>query len=175
MNPTNRYHLWLAELSPGEPGGSMQLGGQIEIAAPRQAVWGRLTDPHYIAECVPAQASIETLDDRNLRVTAEVGNGFMRTTVTVEIEMTEMTPPERASATATAAVMASPLVATGSLVLEEIGPSLTGVQWSAEVTLGGMLVGFAAMVEGPLKRGIADTLDCLKARIEAEAAPLGAV
>jgi len=148
----------------------MHLEGQTEIAAPRQRVWESLTDPHFVAGCVPAQAAIEFVDERNFRVTAEVGNGFMRTTITVEIEITDLSEPARASATATAAVMASPLVATGSLNLDELEPELTHVGWFAEVTLGGMLVGFGGMVQAPLEKGIGSTLDCLKARIEAEAA-----
>ena len=67
-------------------------------------------------------------------------------------------------------VMASPVTATGTLVLEEIAPNLTRVSWSAEVTLGGMLVGFAGMVQAPAQDGIGRTLECLKAKIEAEAA-----
>jgi len=152
----------------------MHLEGEVEIAADRRRVWDALTDPHAVAACLPGDPAIEYLDERNFRVTAEVGNGFLRTTITVEIELTELAEPERAQANATAAVMASPAAATGSLILEQLGPALTRAGWSTEVTLGGMLVGFAGMVQAPLQNGIARTLECLKARIEAEANGPGA-
>jgi hypothetical protein len=147
----------------------MQLAGEIEIAASRRRVWDLLTDPHQVAGCVPGDPKVEVVDERNLRVTADVGNGFFRTTVTVEIELAELTAPERATAKATAAVMASPVTATGSLDLEELGPNLTRAAWTADVTLGGMLVGFAGMVQAPVQGGVDRTLECLKAKIEAEA------
>jgi hypothetical protein len=148
----------------------MQLSGETEIAAARKPVWDVLTDPQQVAGCLPGVPHIEIVDERNLRVTAKVGSGLFKTTATVEIELTELAEPERASASATGAVMASPVTATGTLVLEEIAPNLTRVSWSAEVTLGGMLVGFAGMVQAPAQDGIGRTLECLKARIEAEAA-----
>ena len=146
----------------------MLLRGESEIAAPRQRVWDVITDPHQVAECVPGDPKIEVVDERNLRVTAQVGNGFFQTTVTVEIELTDLAEPERAGANATGAVMASPVSATGSHVLEELEPNRTRVSWSAEATLGGMLVGFAGMVQAPLQGGVDRTLECLKAKIEAE-------
>ena len=148
----------------------MQLSGEMEIAATRKAVWDVLTDPQRVAGCLPGDPHIEIVDERNLRVTAKVGSGLFKTTATVEIELTELAEPEHASANATGAVMASPVTGTGTLVLEEIAPNLTRVSWSAEVTLGGMLVGFAGMVQAPAQDGIGRTLECLKAKIEAEAA-----
>jgi carbon monoxide dehydrogenase subunit G len=146
----------------------MHLEGETDIAAGRPRVWAVLTDPHAVADCVSGEAKIEFLDERNFRVTGQVGNAFMRATVTVEIELTELVEPERARASATAAVMGSPVVATGSLTLEEAGSASTRASWSAEVTLGGMLASFAGMVQAPLQEAIERTLDCLKTRIEAE-------
>jgi hypothetical protein len=148
----------------------MQLSGETEIAAGRQRVWDVLTDPHRVADCLPGSASIEILDATNFRVTAEVGNAFMRTTLTVEIELTDLIEPESAGANATAAVMASPVSATGSLQLDELESGSTGVAWTAEVTLGGMLAGFAALAQGPVQDGVDRTLECLKDVIEAEEA-----
>jgi hypothetical protein len=150
-------------------GGPMQLSGQTDIAAGRKRVWDVLTDPHRVAECVPGDPTVEIVDERNLRVTAQVGNAFFQTAVTVEIELSDLVEPERARASATAAVMASPISATGSLELEEIEPNLTRASWSADVTLGGMLVGFAGMVQAPIQNGVDRTLACLRAKIEAEA------
>lgn len=147
----------------------MQLSGETEIAAPRQRVWDVLTDPHQVTGCVPGDLKIEVIDERNLRVTAQVGNGFFQTTVTVEIELTDLDAPERATATATGSVMASPVIATGSLELEELGPNVTRTAWTADVTLGGMLVGFAGMVQAPAQGGVDRTIECLKAKLEAEA------
>ncbi len=147
----------------------MQLHGETEIAAARQRVWEVLTDPRQVAECAPGEPDVEVIDERRIRVTAKVGNLMFRTTVVIEIELDEMEPPSRATGRAGGKVMGGPVDATGSLRLEEIGPSLTAVEWEAEVSLGGMLAGFAAMAEQPAQQAIDGTIDCLKARLEGEA------
>jgi carbon monoxide dehydrogenase subunit G len=160
------------------PGGQMHLAGETRIAAPRQSVWDALTDPRQVAECAPGEPDVEVVDERRIRVTAKVGNLVFRTTVVIDIELDEMEPPASATGRASGTVMGGPVSAVGSLRLEEIGPSLTGVEWDAEVALGGMLAGFAAMAEQPAKQAIDGTIDCLKARLEGETetgpAPTGA-
>jgi carbon monoxide dehydrogenase subunit G len=146
----------------------MQLAGEIEIAAPRQRVWETLTDPRQVAACVPGQPEVEVIDAQHLRVKAPVGNSWLRTTVVVDIELSDLEPPERVSATASGSVMGGSVKASGRLELEELGPALTRVVWSSDLTLGGMLAGFASMAEGPARDGVNQTLACLKARIEAE-------
>jgi carbon monoxide dehydrogenase subunit G len=144
----------------------MQLRGRTRIAAPRQSVWDALTDPHQVAECAPGEPDVEVVDERRIRVTAKVGNLLFRTTVVIEIELDEMVPPASATGRAVGTVMGGPVSAIGSVKLEEIDPSLTGLEWDAEVALGGMLAGFAGMAEQPAQAAIDGTIDCLKARLE---------
>jgi carbon monoxide dehydrogenase subunit G len=147
----------------------MQLGGETQIAAPRQRVWDVLTDPHRVAECAPGEPRVEVLNERLIRVSAPVGNLFFRTTAVFEIELDDPTPPQEARGRVGGSVMGAPVSAVGSLRLEESEPGSTRVAWEAEVVLGGMLAGFAAMAEQPARQAIEGTLECLKAQLEAEA------
>ena len=145
----------------------MELSGKTEIAAGRQRVWDTVTDPRQVAACVPGQPKVEVVDDRHMKVTAAVGNGFLRTTVVVDIRLTELEAPSRATAAASAVVMGGPVKADGSLELTELAPGRTQATWAAEVTLGGFLASFASMVEAPVRSGVDQTLACLKSKIEA--------
>jgi carbon monoxide dehydrogenase subunit G len=145
----------------------MQLSGKAEIAAGRQRVWDTVTDPRQVATCVPGQPKIEVVDDRHMKVTAVVGNGFLRRTVVVDIRLTDLQAPSRATASASSVVMGGPVKAEGSLELVELGPLQTQATWTADVTLGGFLASFAAMAEAPVRGGVDQTLACLKAKIEA--------
>lgn len=148
----------------------MQLSGRTQIAAPRQRVWEVVTDPGQVASCAPGRPSVEVVDDRRFRVSAQVGNLLFSTTVVIDVELDEMVAPRRAAGQATGNVMGGPISAAGSLRLEELEPSLTAVEWEAEVALGGMLAGFAGMAEQPAREAIAATFECLKARLEGESA-----
>ncbi len=145
----------------------MHLSGETEIAAGRQRVWDAVTDPHQVAACVPGQPKVEVVDDRRMKVTAAVGNGFLRTTVVVDIRLTDMQPPDRATAAAGTVVMGGQVQAEGSLELTEPAAGRTRAVWAADVTLGGFLAGFASMVEAPVRSGVDQTLACLRAKIEA--------
>ena len=152
----------------------MHLSGETVIGAGRQRVWDTITDPRQVAGCVPGQPKVEIVDDRSMKVTAVVGSGFMRTTVVVDIRLTELEPPARATAAARTVVMGGPVKADGNLVLVELGPGQTRATWGADVTLGGFLSGFAAMAEAPVRSGVDQTIACLKAKIEAAEAAAAA-
>lgn len=145
----------------------MHLSGETEIAAARQRVWETLTDPRQVAACVPGQPDVTVIDERHLQVKAPVSKGWFRTTMVIDIQLTDLQPPERATATASGTVMGGAVNATGGVELAELGPALTGVAWKADLTLGGMLAGFAGMAEGPARDGVDKTLACLKAKLEA--------
>jgi uncharacterized protein len=145
----------------------MHLSGQTDIAASRQRVWDTVTDPRQVAACVPGQPKVEVVDDRRMKVTAVVGSGFLRTTVVVDIQLTELQPPAGATAVASSVVMGGRVKAEGSLELLEVGPGHTKGTWAADVTLGGFLTRFAAMAEAPVRDGVDQTLACLKTKIEA--------
>jgi hypothetical protein len=145
----------------------MHLSGQTEIEAGRRRVWDAVTDPHQVAGCVPGQPKVEVVDDRHMKVTAVVGSGFLRTTVVVDIGLTDLEAPSHATAVASTVVMGGAVKADGSLDLVEVGARQTHVAWAADVALGGFLAGFAAMAEAPVRNGVNQTLACLKAKIEA--------
>jgi carbon monoxide dehydrogenase subunit G len=145
----------------------MHLSGETEIAAGRQRVWETVTDPRQVAACVPGQPKVEVVDDRHMKVTAAVGSGFLRTTVVVDIRLTDLQAPARATAAAGTVVMGGPVHADGSLELTELPAGRTRAVWAADVTLGGFLASFASMVEAPVRSGVDQTLACLRAKIEA--------
>jgi carbon monoxide dehydrogenase subunit G len=153
----------------------MQLSGETEIAAGRQRVWDTIIDARQVAACVPGNPKVEIVDERHMKVTAVVGNGFLKTTVVVDIRLSDLQPPASAKAAASSVVMGGRVNAEGGLELTELGPALTRATWAADVTLGGMLAGFAGMVEAPVRGGVDQTLACLKSKIEAaEAADVAA-
>ncbi len=145
----------------------MHLEGRTEIAAPRQRVWETVVDPRQVAACVPGGPEVEVVDERHVRCRVSVGAGFFRTTAVIDIGLTDLEPPSHATATGSGSAMGGSAVATAQIQLDEAGPALTTVAWAADITLGGMLSGFAGMAEAPARDGIDRTMRCLKAKLEA--------
>jgi carbon monoxide dehydrogenase subunit G len=152
----------------------MHLAGETEIAASRERVWQTISNPNRAtASDSQGQAQVEKIDDRHYRVTVSAPSAMMPINVTLELELTEVDEPSRIAATVAGTLMGGPIDGEGSVELAELGPKLTRTTWVADVTLGGMLGGFDAMVQGPMQNGAEQAFESLKKRLEAEEAAAG--
>jgi hypothetical protein len=146
----------------------MKLDGRVVIRAPRPAVWAMVIDPGWIAGCLPGAPAIETLDAGRFRATATVKLGFLRASVVVDVELADLHEPEDATLRAHGRAPGSTVDVSAEIRLDDGPEGSTLVAWSAEVAVGGLLAGVgAAQVEETVTRMAGETLDCLRARLEA--------
>jgi carbon monoxide dehydrogenase subunit G len=152
----------------------MHLSGETEIAAGRQRVWETISNPERVAASNSSgQAQIEKIDDRHYKVTVSAPSTVMPINVVLDLRLTDLEAPARIAATIEGAIMGGPINGTGSINLDEVGPKLTRASWVADATLGGLLGGFDAMVQGPVQQAADQGFAALKARLEAEEAGEG--
>jgi len=152
----------------------MHLSGETDIAASRQRVWDSVSNPQAaVAEGDGAQAKVEKVDDRHYRVTVVPAGSPIPMSVTLDLELTEVTAPSRIAAAISGVVMGGPINGTGFIDLTELAPKNTRAQWQADATLGGLLGGFEPMLAGPIQAGADQGFESLKARLEAEEAAAG--
>jgi carbon monoxide dehydrogenase subunit G len=139
----------------------MQLQGSVDIKADRERVFAFLTDPDRIGPCLPKVQSIKKLPDGRFEATAKVGKGFLSATLVIECAFTERTPPDRAAIRATGKVKGGGFDGTARMDLRDLPDGGTAVDWTADVTLSGLLAKLAgnrvdaraqAMVEQTFKK-----------------------
>ena len=149
----------------------MEFSGTVDIPAPPAHVFAFVTDPDRIGACGPGVDSIEVLDPTHFRVTAKVGVGFISSRFVVDLEMTEVQAPNKAVLVASGRAPGSAVDARGQMnLIEGTEPGTTTMHWTAEVNISGMLAGVGTrMIEGTADKIIAQTFDCIRARIVAEA------
>jgi carbon monoxide dehydrogenase subunit G len=153
----------------------MHLAGETEISATRQRVWDTIGSPDKAAASDSGgHTQIEKIDDRHYKVTVSSPVGVMPMNVVLNLELTDLDAPSRIAANIEGAIMNGPINGTGSIDLTELGPKLTRATWVADATLGGMLGGFDAMIQGPLQGAAEKSFASLKERLEAEEAAAGA-
>jgi hypothetical protein len=146
----------------------MELSGSVEIAAPRSAVWALLMDVDRLARCGPDVDSIERRDATHATVRATVGFGFMRAGVSIDLELTEIVPPDRIALEGHGEASGNRLEAHGRASLRgpEAGP--TTIDWTADLEVTGPLAGMAGrMIEGAASKLIEDTFDCIRSTLGA--------
>jgi len=153
----------------------MHLSGESEVAAGRRRVWETISNPNRAAASNSSGlAQVQKIDDTHYKVSVTAPSSVMPITVVLDLMLTDVDEPSRIAAKIEGAIMGGPINGTGSIELAELGPKLTRATWVADATLGGLLGGFDAMVQGPVQNAADEAFASLKARLEAEEAAAGA-
>ena len=146
----------------------MDFAGTTEIAAPRDRVWSFVTDPEQVGWCGPGVEAIEVVDESHFRARAKVGVGVISARFTVNLELAEKDPQDRAVIKASGQAPGSSVEATGEMSLSGPPEGPTTMAWSANVTILGTFAAVGArLIEGQANRMIAQAFDCMRAKLEA--------
>jgi uncharacterized protein len=145
----------------------MKFAGSVEIAAPRDKVWAFVIDPNQVGQCGPGVESIEVLDDTHFKATAKVGIGFISARFVVNMEMAELTAPDRAVIKAHGQAPGSAVDATANMSLSDGADGGTRMDWDADVAISGSLASLGArLIEGTANKMIGQTFECMKSKLE---------
>jgi carbon monoxide dehydrogenase subunit G len=146
----------------------MDLSGTVQINAPRDRVWGFVTDPEKVGACGPGVESIEVVDARHFRARAKVGVGFISARFVVDLDMAVQEPPDRAVIKARGQAPGSAVDGTGEMRLSGPAEGPTTMDWSASVQISGTIASVGArLIEGTANKLITQAFDCMRAKLEA--------
>jgi carbon monoxide dehydrogenase subunit G len=132
----------------------LELSGAPEIAAPRERVWERLLDAEFVGKCAPGVKSVETVDDTHYKVTAGFGVGPVKLEFHLDVELSELDPPNGAELSARGRATGSEVLVKSRVRLEPLGAQRTRLAWSMTADAHGMV----ASVGGRLLKGTAGRL-----------------
>ncbi len=150
----------------------MRFAGSVEIQAPRDRVWAFVIDPNQVGPCGPGVESIEVVDETHYRARAKVGVGFISARFVVDMQLAEQEPPDRAVIKARGQAPGSAVDATASMSLRDGADGTTVMDWEADVLIAGTIASVGArLLEGTANKMIAQTFDCMRAKLEAEPVP----
>ena len=145
----------------------MKFAGTVEIAAPRDMVWACVIDPNQVGQCGPGVESIEVIDETHFKATAKVGIGFISARFVVNMEMAELSAPDRAVIKAHGQAPGSAVDATANMSLSDGADGGTRMDWDADVAISGSLASLGArLIEGTANKMIGQTFECMKSKLE---------
>lgn len=151
----------------------MRMEDTIEIAASRQAVWDFLLDPQQVGACGPGVESIEVIDEQHFRAIVKIGIAQFRARFTVNLELADLEPIEKASVRAKAQAPGTAVDAVAHMQLDELAPDRTRMHWEADVTVSGQLAAVGGrLIQWTANKLIGQTFGCVQSRLAA--APDGA-
>src|SRR6185437_3128959 len=156
----------------------MKIEKTFTLSAPQEQVWSFITDPQKVAQCVPGCEGAEEKEPGRYAAAITVKVGPIRTTFRLDIEQTDLRPPEFASylSKGEEGSRASRISAISTLALKSVTAGSTEVTYTSDINIVGRLGKFG----GGMMQKIADSIGeefvaALKGRLESpeviEAAP----
>jgi uncharacterized protein len=118
----------------------MKVEGVIGVAAPREAVFERLSDARFFASCVEGVQDLTEIDATHYNAQFTTKIAYLRFTFKVTVAMTKISPPNEIEATVegTPVGVVGRLTATARTELSERGAE-TDIRYQIDAVLAGKL------------------------------------
>jgi carbon monoxide dehydrogenase subunit G len=73
---------------------AMTMTGEIQLAAPMEAVWTKLNDPKVLKTCIPGCEELEKTDDGGFRAVAKMKVGPVSARFKGKVTLSDLDPPK---------------------------------------------------------------------------------
>ncbi len=146
----------------------MNFKGTVTINAPRDKVWGFLTDPTQLTECAPGLESLEVITpNEKFRAVASIGFGAVKATFVTDAQWLDLQAPDRARMKIHGKAPGSVVDGTSEMKLSDGENGSTVLDWSSDIKISGTIASLAARLMGPVTQKLTDTFfTCVRQKIE---------
>ena len=72
---------------------AMTMNGEVQLAAPREVVWGKLNDPDVLKVCIPGCEELEKTEDNGFRAVAKMKVGPVSARFKGKVTLSDLDPP----------------------------------------------------------------------------------
>ncbi len=143
----------------------MIVSGTKELAAPRETVWGVISEPSEMATLMPGVESFEITDEKHWTAKVKVPLGLGGLKMTINFERLEERAPEFASMRAKGQGVGALMDMTTSFTLSEAGEG-TSMAWEADVKIAGPVGAMGQRVLQPIvNQQVQQVLAALETRV----------
>ena len=127
--------------------------GAPEVSASLTEVWPRIVDPYFVGKHGPGVESVNVIDPRHFKVITAFGVGSIKVRFGIDVELTEVNPPNYFSMTARGKAPGSAVEVTAQMALEVIDPQRTRLNWKADTDVSGTVASIGArLMEGTARK-----------------------
>jgi uncharacterized protein len=131
----------------------LEFSGSPAIAAPRERVWERLMDPHFVAQSAPGVESVEAVDPTHFKVISGFGVGSIRVRFTMDVELFDIDAGKSAQMRVRGKAPGSAIDVVSKLQVDDAGSGGTQLKWSATSEVSGTVASVGArLMEGTARK-----------------------
>jgi carbon monoxide dehydrogenase subunit G len=153
----------------------MNVSGEREFAAPREAVWRVLNDPASMAKTMPGVESFDVHDDKRWTANVKIPLGLGGLKMKIDMEKVEEREPEHAALRIKGNGVGAMLSMQTSFDLAEAGGGGTLMKWAADVKIAGPVGSMGQRVLQPIvNQQVSHVLSALEREVQSSVAAGGA-
>jgi carbon monoxide dehydrogenase subunit G len=131
----------------------LEFSGSPAIAAPRERVWERLMDPHFVAQSAPGVESVEAVDPTHFKVISGFGVGSIRVRFTMDVELFDIDAGKSARMRVRGKAPGSAIDVVSKLQVDDAGSGGTQLNGSATSEVSGTVASVGArLMEGTARK-----------------------
>jgi uncharacterized protein len=131
----------------------LEFAGSPTIDAPRERVWERLMDPHFLAQSAPGVEAVETIDSTHFKVLSGFGIGSIRVRLTMDVELYDIEQGRSAKMRVHGQAAGSAIDVASAMRVLAAGARSTQLAWSATSQVSGAAASMGArLMEGAARR-----------------------
>jgi uncharacterized protein len=131
----------------------LEFSGSPAIAAPRERVWERLMDPHFVAQSAPGVESVQAIDPTHFKVISGFGVGSIRVKFTMDVELFDIDAGKSAKMRVRGKAPGSAIDVLSNLQVDDSGSGATQLNWSATSEVSGTVASVGArLMEGTARK-----------------------
>ena len=131
----------------------LEFSGSPTIAAPREQVWERLMDPHFVAQSAPGVESVDAIDPTHFKVVSGFGVGSIKVRFTMDVELFDIVARESARMRVRGKAPGSAIDVVSNMKLQDAGPGNSQLNWSATSEVSGTVASVGArLMEGTARK-----------------------
>ena len=132
---------------------NLEFSGSPAIAAPRERVWERLMDPHFVAQSAPGVESVQAIDPTHFKVISGFGVGSIRVRFTMDVELFDIDAGKSAKMRVRGKAPGSAIDVVSKLQVDDAGSGGTQLKWSATSEVSGTVASVGArLMEGTARK-----------------------
>lgn len=131
----------------------LEFSGSPAIAAPRERVWERLMDPHFVAQSAPGVESVQVIDPTHFKVVSGFGVGSIKVRFAMDVELYDIVDGRSAKMRVRGKAPGSAIDVVSNLQVDDAGSAGTQLKWSATSEISGTVASVGArLMEGTARK-----------------------
>ena len=135
---------------------AMTMNGEVQLAAPREVVWGKLNDPEVLKACIPGCEELEKTDDNGFRATAKMKVGPVSARFKGRVNLSDLDPPNGYKISGEGEGGVAGFAKGGAKVSLADAPGGTLLSYAVEATVGGKIAQLGSRLVDGVAKNMAD-------------------